>query len=621
MEQENSQPPLPPLKNPKYRHVSRSAAKRESVQLLGSIQDLRLQFSQVGVSHKAGAGAGVKSPGGLGSLGEDGEEEADHPKLGVEKGKERKERKPWKEVDLPRVDPEAARQEAQDIIRAIREIWGLSAPLSPTSPNHQALSTSKSLYFDLSIVQGEEPAPRTSDDIHSALVTTARSIRRIRFLALSVSHHNQGQRTLTHGSLLPVPSSKLRPRFSTPSRPSLPLPRAVSGPVNRRSTSSMSRPGDDRLADLRKAALEVLNTLRVLEENLRVGEAELQGPSLDQSIVYSEPDSLDSDYDSDSYNLNVLAQSQEMSLSSQPWEERIASEGREYRVLEGTEWEKVARDTREGVGKWVGVVEKLFVVEGKGENVGQEEGWSKEGWDGRVLERLHAFLLANLSLDLALRLPPPQSSDFATNFLSVLSDGYILIEAYNTSLLKSSKPWGFIPEEDVHATLNSGGSDESGTANPTNEDVKRDKEWTFRRVGNLTCFAAALRHRFQLPIVMPSANTSTFLQPKRPVALPRPEKETKAIRTEQEPSLVACERATSVHRVSLPSAPAGKGKDVPRIDFDPMVIAKKLEGWEEMLEKAVGKWVESVAKEVSDVRSAIQLRQAAARQEDKGGSI
>ncbi|WVQ74480.1 hypothetical protein IAR50_004081 [Cryptococcus sp. DSM 104548] len=616
MDQEHPQPPLPPLRNPKYRHVSRSAAKRESVQLLGSIQDLRLQFSQVGVSHKAGAGAGVKSPGGLGSLSEDGGQENNRLNAGKNEGK--KERRPWKEVDLPRVDPEAARQETQDIVRAIREIWGLSAPLSPTSPSFQGLSTSKSLYFDLSIVEGEEPAPRTSDDIHSALVTTARSIRRIRFLALSVSHQNQGQRTLTHGSLLPVPSSKLRPRFSTPSRPSLPLPRAVSGPVDRRATSSPRLQGHDHLADLRKAALEVLNALRVLEEGLRVGDTVLQGPSLDQSMVYSEPESFDSDYDSDSYNLNVLAQSQDASLSSQPWEERIASEGREYRVMEGAEWEKVARDTREGVGKWVGVVEKLFVVGGKGD-IGQEEAWTKEDWDGKVLERIHTFLRTNLSLDLALHLPPPQNPDFATGFLSALSDGYILIEAYNTSLLKSSKPWGFIPEEDVHPTLNPGGSDESGTATPTNDEVKKDKEWTFRRVGNLTCFAAALKHRFQLPIVMPSANTSTFLQPQRPIAPPRPEKDTRAIRTEQESSL---ERATSPpRRVSLPSASSGRGKDVARIDFDPMVVAKRLEGWEAMLEEVVGKWVENVAKEVRDVRSAMQLRQAVAGQGTKGGLI
>jgi len=55
-------------------------------------------------------------------------------------------------------------------------------------------------------------------------------------------------------------------------------------------------------------------------------------------------------------------------------------------------------------------------------------------------------------------------------------DGYILIQAFNSALHVSSKAWGFIPEEDVHNTLNAGGEE--------------GKEWTFRRVGNLTCWAA-----------------------------------------------------------------------------------------------------------------------------------
>jgi hypothetical protein len=72
----NPQLPIQPLKNPKYRHISRSAAKRESVQLLGSIKDLQLHFSRVGLEHKPGVGAGVKGPGlGLGTVGEEEDEE------------------------------------------------------------------------------------------------------------------------------------------------------------------------------------------------------------------------------------------------------------------------------------------------------------------------------------------------------------------------------------------------------------------------------------------------------------------------------------------------------------------------------------------------------------------
>ena len=60
------------------------------------------------------------------------------------------------------------------------------------------------------------------------------------------------------------------------------------------------------------------------------------------------------------------------------------------------------------------------------------------------------------------------------------SDGYILASACNSAILFSTKVWGVIPTEDIHDTLHLGGESED----------KADKEWTFRRVGNLTCWAA-----------------------------------------------------------------------------------------------------------------------------------
>lgn len=105
-------------------------------------------------------------------------------------------------------------------------------------------------------------------------------------------------------------------------------------------------------------------------------------------------------------------------------------------------------------------------------------------------ERLHAFLLAHLPLDLQLLLPSPTTDDLA-NLLPCLScanplrsthplisrrDGYILIQAFNSALAFSSKAWGFIPDEDVHRTVTAVGEE--------------GKEWTFRRIENLTCWAA-----------------------------------------------------------------------------------------------------------------------------------
>ena len=58
--------------------------------------------------------------------------------------------------------------------------------------------------------------------------------------------------------------------------------------------------------------------------------------------------------------------------------------------------------------------------------------------------------------------------------LDRLADGYLLVQAYNSSLVASPRPWGFIPPEEVHDTL----------------ETPDSREWTFRRVGNLTCWAA-----------------------------------------------------------------------------------------------------------------------------------
>jgi hypothetical protein len=39
-------------------------------------------------------------------------------------------------------------------------------------------------------------------------------------------------------------------------------------------------------------------------------------------------------------------------------------------------------------------------------------------------------------------------------------------------------------------------------------------------------------------------------------------------------------------------------KDGPRMDFDPMIVAKRGDGWEAMLEVLIVRWVESVAKDM-----------------------
>jgi hypothetical protein len=168
---------------------------------------------------------------------------------------------------------------------------------------------------------------------------------------------------------------------------------------------------DDALADLRKAALEVLAGLRALEERLRTqARSPPIIPELDRAIspiaestssssvisgdtpstslrpessagVYDEPEELEDD--EQEYNLNILAAAEgEMEKHLETWEERIVSEGRGYRAMEVAEGVK----ERDAVRRWVGVVERLFEVQ-----PGKEEmpKWAVESWEGRLMGESH----------------------------------------------------------------------------------------------------------------------------------------------------------------------------------------------------------------------------------------
>lgn len=413
-----------PLHNPRFRHVSRSAAKRESVQLLGSIKDLQAHFARVGVEHRAGAGAGVR---GLGSLGEDEGEEEDsavdgkhrnaaslgiRPPLAVLNKENvdggRRERRPWKEVEFQRVDVRAAKAEVRDLSTKLKALWR-------SDPDHQGDATLDSA---------------AGSDTQSLLITTAEAIRRVRTLALAVSHEQTTRRQVS-GSSIPR-LAKGANVISTPSRPAQ-IPRAASYSVTeRKSAFPTGLDGTEQLGDLRKAAIEVLATLRKLEEEFRIhadppaptGEAALSGHEAEEELVSSEaPDdqanspllgeswpstsSGDEYYtamttqrpgssgsqqvdegepdDEEEYNFNALAQAEgESSYRLETWEERIVSEGRTYRQFDQIQPEtRPSEREREAVKRWLAVVDGLFGETSTGRSTPQ---WAAEReWDGRPL--------------------------------------------------------------------------------------------------------------------------------------------------------------------------------------------------------------------------------------------
>lgn len=396
---------LPPLKNPRFQHISRSAAKRESVQFLGSIKDLQAHFSRSGlVEHRPGFGVGVRN---LGSLGEDEENQPPGEDEGREEEKRQRERQPWKEIELHRVDLKAARKEARGLLHILRGIWDLGVLPSLSSRSISASPTS--------------PTGKIKPDTRTILTTTAHSIRRVRSLTLAISHTAQPglrDRRLSTPTLHPPRPSKARSSFSTPSRPST-LPRAVSmGAAERKSSFTPMKVKaleNDMVGDLRKAALDVLAGIRGVEESLRIQTpppTELDGPSQREGVTspsgetsqtsssalemeytgktsirpssaasnyYSQSDNyLDDDED---YSNNYLNHSDEVKHAT-PWEDRIVSEDRQYRSIDENMDGKI--EVRGRLKSWITIVERIFQVVAVEEEGGIEE-WATNVWEGKPL--------------------------------------------------------------------------------------------------------------------------------------------------------------------------------------------------------------------------------------------
>jgi hypothetical protein len=389
------------LKNPKNKHISRSAAKRESVQLLGSIKDLQLHFSRAGlVEHRPGVGAGVR---GLNGIGEEEEEEnrpyGDLSLKRKDKEKER-ERRPWKEVEVGRVDMLEVRREARGLIGQVGDLWGLKMASSPSSAGFEV----------------DRTRTAADVDVRDILVKTAQAIRRIRVLGLSMSQHHSSTRRVSTTSLNPVRPNKPRSSISTPSRPG--GLRAVSyGTTERKSSLGLpdSVGGEDDAGKLRKAALDVLAGLRGLEERLRItpeqglsvhqhhlraaspsGEGSTTSSSmLDSSstrptsaaasAIYSDPKEYSFEEDEYGLNLNALAEAEAQEARvRETWEERVVSEDRRYRSMsaEGTRKDAI----KESVARWIVVAESMF---GSVATSNERAPWmTEEGWEGKALGKL-----------------------------------------------------------------------------------------------------------------------------------------------------------------------------------------------------------------------------------------
>ncbi|KAI0821750.1 hypothetical protein BC628DRAFT_1328727 [Trametes gibbosa] len=184
---------------------------------------------------------------------------------------------------------------------------------------------------------------------------------------------------------------------------------------------------------------------------------------------------------------------------------------------------------------------------------------------GRLVSLLTALLPGEL-----LRLLP-MNSENRDGILSALSSGQLLCTAYNTGVRRSRKPWGYVSKDAIHdiAALELAQSTEGGG------ESKRG--WTFRRTDNLRLWAAALKLRYSIPIVLPNS--------KRPKDAGTPGTRTPADGNTPLPS-------PSVSAVSFPGTVAEE-----TIVFDATLVARLEDGWEHTLERVVFRWMDAVVGE------------------------
>ncbi|KAJ7152926.1 hypothetical protein C8R46DRAFT_1197518 [Mycena filopes] len=238
-------------------------------------------------------------------------------------------------------------------------------------------------------------------------------------------------------------------------------------------------------------------------------------------------------------------------------------------------------------------------AEGSEDGIDDEElpEWARrKAFVGDELGRAHALLAAVLPPALLPALVPPgppssspslSSSHGRTAFLTALSSGQLLCVAYNTCVRRSKKPWGYISRDGIHdivkleeeaavlaaAAAADEGAEGSGGKGEGKEGKGESKVqaagWTFRRIDNLRLWAGALKIRYLLPIVAP-------------------------------PSTSTSNPGNSRTGTPLNSPAPAQGRfnpGEPPVVFDAKAVARRDEGWEEVLEGAVGRWVGCVVRE------------------------
>ncbi|CAO1632406.1 unnamed protein product [Sympodiomycopsis kandeliae] len=364
---------------------------------------------------------------------------------------------------------------------------------------------------------------------------------------------------------------------------------------------------DDPLVVVRSSALEVLGMLRSLEEKSRVTKVpDSWGPSSRPRLPSTVSIRMMRDYSEGGESWTPGPKSLDAPNARMPM--RIPKEDADEEV-EGFLYRtditlRSLEKEREIVSKYLGIVDSVLASVGKAkelrkymrgnlnaegvvandadvhtadsklsihlDSTGTEDEeklplWARKDFTGDGFSRLHSLLLdvlPDLPPEVLIVSPNPDGEpnslvDAQTHLLSLLSDGQILCHAYNASLRRSGRPWGFIQSSAIHDVK---GEEEAYRLRLEEEDyneeegsqMRQPQGWTFRRIENLKRFSAAIALRYGIK-TSTVKGSSSFI--------------------------------------------TGNNKSSLTMQFEPSRIARMEGNWKEMLYDVVAKWVEMVVEE------------------------
>ncbi|SNX82440.1 uncharacterized protein MEPE_01146 [Melanopsichium pennsylvanicum] len=423
--------------------------------------------------------------------------------------------------------------------------------------------------------------------------------------------------------------------------------------VKGRQSSSMRAPEDlENLSILRKAALEMLSALKDMEQRNRVETLYVNNEEIDQdtSTLSGQLVLTSSDPDESSINSFANASSSagylyrsDLKLSELAAEREILQS---YLKTVNTVLSVSATSTqdarRRSSSESVSEVGSLAATEaapwtadrtpcirlhaaGGFNSPDRAKSWTATGLTAAervslfMIDHCEACTVTDLNKERVDRMRDAKGD--LERLLSLLYDGYLLCRALNETVRRSDKPWGYISSREMHdleaeeaallhkeamrlreaedadalnfqtranrKEVSEGGS----TGSEAEPRVKQSEEdatfsrpgWTFRRTENLRVWATALKLRYHIQ------TTAT--------------KATPAKQTSTGPTygslgmgkLALHGRRAASESYTLSSSTNHRSSRT--MDFDPVKVARKEPGWQDMLTKLLTAWIDAVVEE------------------------